>query len=373
MILFRPGSHLATLIILLSVTGEFPASSLHLLGNERVFKALVHELTTPQVFHNSETGEKLKARLLTVSGKKPNRTIRFCKYGLPVLAWAGTLDFYLANFNDHCFSGSVSHVERNHRVAESVAMFVRAEIEPYPYRLPVLQLTRIQQTVQRPSFYVSRELKKVNQLEIKKTMFTRLTGAFFSPGCCYAVYNTRDAVMKWNGMGEFKAQNSLLELGRVNSAVSTVDSAILFGGSYEIAYRTLAASAEIKRSEFRFDSIYRHIFFIPLNEFGMRQLKILKISDWNEQLLELLFEPETRSYNKGNFEYDAFVDGVHILSFLDADIARLTRFKGASLDPRRSYEVVCYPEQVEFLRSYLGPHIRIKTIEISLVEQALDL
>ncbi len=52
---------------------------------------------------------------------------------------------------------------------------------------------------------------------MNKTIFTCLTGAlFFSLGYCYAVYNTRDAVMKWSGMGEFKTARHE-ELARMNA------------------------------------------------------------------------------------------------------------------------------------------------------------
>lgn len=52
---------------------------------------------------------------------------------------------------------------------------------------------------------------------------------------------------------------------------------------------------------------------------------MLTAPDWKEWLLELLFEPDTRSYGNGLFEYDARVENVYILSHLDGDLARLYR------------------------------------------------
>lgn len=69
MVHFRPGSQAWQLITLLSFAGEFPYQSLSLLGSERVYRALVHKLTTPQTFRNSQTGTEFTCRLLTVSGK----------------------------------------------------------------------------------------------------------------------------------------------------------------------------------------------------------------------------------------------------------------------------------------------------------------
>ena len=85
------------------------------------------------------------------------------------------------------------------------------------------------------------------------------------------MYNTRDAAMKWKGMGEFKALHSLTEMARLNSGVSHLDGALLFGKSYETALETLEFS-DPRHPELRFDSIYPHIHFLPLDDFGARLL-----------------------------------------------------------------------------------------------------
>ena len=69
MLHFRPGSQVHRLVTLLSVAGEFPARSLRLLGNERVYKALVHKLTQPQTFRHHQTGMDFTCRLLSISGR----------------------------------------------------------------------------------------------------------------------------------------------------------------------------------------------------------------------------------------------------------------------------------------------------------------
>lgn len=123
--------------------------------------------------------------------------------------------------------------------------------------------------------------------------------------------------------------------------------------------------------EFRFDAIYRHIHVVTMDENGVRLLRLLSVSDWNEQQLDLLFEPEQRSYNKGQFEYDACIDGVYVLSHLDGDIARLIRFRDALRAGVGPSEVLCFPFQVEFLQEYLGQAVRLKTIDMDAVEEAI--
>lgn len=131
--------------------------------------------------------------------------------------------------------------------------------------------------------------------------------------------------MKWKGMGEFKALHSLTEMARLNGGVTHLDGALLFGKSYETALGTLNSS-DPHHPELRFDSIYPHIHFLPLDGFGARLLEILTLPDWQERLLDLLFEPSTRTYGRGTMEYDAQVDGVKVLSHLDGDLAGCCAF-----------------------------------------------
>lgn len=372
MLYFRQGSRFTQIIMLLSFTGEFPVCSLSLLGKERVLKTLVHKLSQHQAVHHPQTGMRYQGRILTITGKGRDRSIRLYKGALPMLDWVdpNAYGYYMEAFWGHRFPGDIAHRERNHRVAEAAALCMCAGIEARPYLLPKLQNEEIRQTVAEiPSFYLSRDLKKVGEIEGNKTMFTRMVGALFAAGNCYAVYNTRGAVMRWSGMGELKALYSLQEIARMNSIARQVDAALLLGRSGETALSTLLESEKTRRLELRFDAVYRHIHYIPMDGNGIRQLRILTALNWKEKLLDLLFEQETRSYDRGLFEYDACVDGVYVLSHLDGDIARLVRFKEALGSRYGEHEVLCFPHQTRFLREYLGAGIRIKEISLELLEQ----
>ncbi len=157
----------------------------------------------------------------------------------------------------------------------------------------------------------------------------------------------------------------------MNVGIAEVDSAVLLGESYEVAVKTLLASEESRRLEFRFDGIYRHIYFIAMNELGVRQLRMLLLPDWKRKMQEALFDEESLAFDKGIFEYDAFVDGVYVFSHLDSDLARLIRFQEAVTGGDGRCEVVCYPHQLGFLREYLGSRVEYKTIGMELLEAAL--
>lgn len=376
MLTLRPGSQAHRLVTILSVVGEYPLRSLRLLGNERVLRDLIRRLTKIQTVRNPETEERLETKVLQLSGKGGNKSVRLYKGALPILDWihGDAFRYYMTSFWNHRFPGDMAHRDRNHRVAEAVALGASAKIEVLPYCLPKLQRDSICQVVpDGRSLYLARDIKRIHPTEQSKTMFTRMVGALFYPGGCYAVYNTRQHAMKWNGMGEFKALHSLLETARLNAGISRIDSALLLGESGEIAFDTLRSAQQSHRPEFRFDGIYRHVHFIPLHSTGIRLLRMLTLPDWKDTLLNLLFAPETRSYGKAILEYDACVDGTYVFSFLDGDLARLIRFCEAAEIRSGRLAVLCFPDQVPFLRPYLAPHIMIRTIDPLLVERELCL
>ncbi|MCI9225668.1 MAG: hypothetical protein HFE91_09370 [Acutalibacter sp.] len=179
--------------------------------------------------------------------------------------------------------------------------------------------------------------------------------------------------MKWNGMGEIKTVHHLTELARLNAGIPMVDSAILFGASEEIALQSFSEKSAGQRKVVQPDAAYQHIHFIPLSDFGVRQLRILTVPNWKERILDALFLPETRSYGIGRFEYDACVEGGYVFSHLDGDLNRLIRFKETIEYIPGPFEVLCFPHQVEFLREYLEGRAVIKTIGLEAIEQALEI
>lgn len=149
MITLRPGSHVYRLLLLLAIAGEYPMRSLHLLGSSRTLEDLVHRLGHVQDFRTSTGADLGSCKMITTSGRGERRTIRLYKSALPLLQTLhpAALAHYLDITRNHRFSGSAEHIERNHRVAETVAMCLVADVETRPFLLPVLQRRAIQQVV----------------------------------------------------------------------------------------------------------------------------------------------------------------------------------------------------------------------------------
>ena len=328
--------------------------------------------------------------MFTVSGYRKMRTVRLSKGALPLLEdlHSEASQYYLRATHSHNFSGGVHHVGRNHRVGEAIALAMMAGLEFRPYVLPRLQQGAIaRKEFTKPSFYIARDIKGSEFDDMDKTMFTRVVGTVFYPGGCYAVYNTRNAIMKWSGTGEFKAKHFLSGLNRCNNSPNDVESALLLGNDPAVALQTILESDKTKnpRKSSRFDKAYQCVHFVPLNSDGIQLLRILTLPDWNERVLDALFERECRSWNQGFMEYDAVVNGVYVFSHLDADLARLIHFREGLLlekeglpwktETERQFEVLGYPWQAEFLKAYLGgaAKLRFRPIPMEKLREGMGL
>lgn len=373
MLYFRPGSRVHFFVTVLATVGEFPHCSLRLFGDERVYKKLIAKMSEKQSYCNTETGQRLTVRLLSVSGKGENKTIRFYGPALPILEWIGAMDYYREIFGQRRFSGDRTHIDRNHRVAETVAIISKVGLETRPYMLPRLQDREFRAGFPEPVFYTAKEIKAAGRVEMNKAAFTRMVGAIFTNEGGYAIYNTRNSTMKWRGEGELKAKVALNQIAMMNAGVEEIDSAILLAESDSVALQTLNAANETKRREFRFDGIFHHIHYITMDRTGERMLKLLLIPSLKEKLLQLLFDDSDRSFGRGKFEYDAKLGDRYIYAFLDGDLAGLYRFRDGLDYFEEKGEVICYPHEAKFIREYLGELAEIKVIDMETIENELHI
>ena len=187
MLTLRPNEQTHTLLELLANVCEFPHASLSLLGHERCLRRLVSRLSEPVSCRTPDGQSQVQGRLLQVSGQKETKTIRLHKGALPILnhIHPGALESYLRKSHGHSFSGQRSHIERNHRVAEVMAMFMRAGMEYRSYALPALSMEpELSTELTLPCVYASRDIKQMTAFreEMSKTAYTRIAGALFTPG-----------------------------------------------------------------------------------------------------------------------------------------------------------------------------------------------
>lgn len=361
MIYVRNETRVYGLLMLLANVGEFPMCSLGILGNKQSWTKLIYELQQPQDFCISATGDVKRFQMLTVSGKGQNKTIRLHRSAISALSAVdiSAQSFYFADFEGHRFSGSEAHIIRNHRVAEAAAMCMNSGVEIRKWALEDLhdQYVRYQQ-VEAPLFYDARAVKGFFEDEHRKTDFTRLVGTIVYPNGSYAVYNTMNQAMQWNGQGEVKARMLLEDIFYPYPKVTASKSAILFGRNLLVAQRTMEYAFLHHRKKHRLDTVYRHVHFIPMNAMGQKMLQILTRRDWQSELWNWLYaDLDLMPWSEySSFEYDAcdVEENTYCFSHLDGDLCRLVRFKIAMHSrPQHNYVIDCYQEQLPLLRAYL--------------------
>ena len=85
----------------------------------------------------------------------------------------------------------------------------------------------------------------------------------------------------------------------------------------------------------------------------------------------MLFDDDELARVGATFGYDAIRDGAYVLSFLDSDIFRLHAFWDTVRVQKYKASVICFPEQVPFLRSYLRGKVNLQTVTMDMVENAI--
>ena len=364
----KKDSRLYRLISLLSVCGEYPVRSLDLLGNKRMYRKLVNECMQPLTVRNPETAEAISLpRLFNLCGKGRLKSIRLYSGALPILKWIDEGEYYDIISNGHNMPMNDQHLDRNHRVAEVLAVCRDAGIEIFPHNLPNFQRDEFDRIIplRQPFFMTSRMLKWFGGNDAaNKTNFTRLVGTLFIGETDYYVYNTRYTPMKWSVMGEIKAKinvRTLLQKPPFHEAYS-----LLFADSGEIAMDAYLATHKIKNSNYHFDQIYDKTHFIPLNEYGARFLRFFTVIGWHGYFTKLLLEldelPEYRYY-----DHDYYNDGVYYLVWLDGDLHRLW----AASELKDNFCVYCFDWQKDFVRNFLGENVKILTVNFDKVEKIL--
>ena len=378
MITVLNGNRIDMLISVLSIATEYPVQSLKLLGSEQTYRNLVYALTGEQALVNADTGEVLQTKLCTISGKVPNRTIRFYKKGLELLKWFGLYEWYMEYSFGHNLPSFNISVRRNHCIAETLAVMARSAVEYRPQALPRLRADEWGQRLpSTPVFYTSKYIKHLYQNNTKETIYTRLVGALFFGSEYYCVYNARKELLNWDTNSETKTRVMVKEIAGLNTMAKDMNSAIIFGESMDVMKRNLE---ELRKEENRkkqnsshLDKVYKNVHYIPLTEEGIRQFQIFLVHNWQEKILSVLYQDFERSYGKGYFDYDAIVDGVYSFSFLDGNIVRLLKFMGEMHRQDKQFEILCFDFQEEFLRNFLDDRIMIYPVAMEDVEKALKI
>ena len=318
MIHFEKGTLAWRLVEVISVCGEYPYRSLCILGNERELRGRVKQMSEPQKYRFENADRDVECCAFTLSGKGKMKNIRLRKEALPLLREIGTEEQYLRRFPPGSFRGDYSHIDRTHRNAEIIAMFYMAGVTVTEGREPLLA------GAGQSFFMLAKGVKSDSIDSINKTGFTRLSGVFYCGDIKYAVYNTRERAMRWDGGGERK----VYELLKADPYYG-VGGAIVFCRDLPTGFKVFRQEY-IKNSTLRLSGIYGICQFFTFDRTGIASLRMFALPDWYDRVRETLFAncslPHSGIGTPTTF-YDAYNGVNYLLLFADGNFGRLQEFR----------------------------------------------
>ena len=382
MIRIKRGSHAYILLCFMGLVGELPYKSLHLLGNAQTVRRVVEKMCVKEEYINDETKEVFEVKAFIQSGAGNKHTIRLSKKALKLLDWVGMRKFYEGVTYNCNMPGDEVHVCRNHRMAEVLFMMLRAGAKYLPTTIPNLEYKSFDKLrIKSTCFYPSRLIKNMNKDECVKLKYILALGAVISPYGSYVVYNTRNEAMRWNGIGEQKARMIIDNLANRNTGIEDVRSCMLFANNAQAILETLKNSLKkraVKGKNGRWYretpvsvvDVYNHVHYIPLNETGIRMLRIMFLPNFQERIQKVIY---TKSLDKCWTAFDGRYNDKYYVNHFDGDIGRLYYLKGFLKDQKYKCTMICFDFQRDYLKSYLGNLVEYKVITIDQLEELLEI
>lgn len=382
MIHLNKDCHAFQLLSVLAVVGEFPLRSTELLGNKRMYRATIDAMNKKQVYINDYTKERTdEIRVVSIVGKGYGRSVRLLSSAKKLLEWTGLYEYYHNAYCQSNFPGGKAHKDRNFKIAETLAMCRLAGIEYNPSLLPSLVYREgsISSSYQYkdnlpavPAFYHVRNLKGDKNYEMKKVVFTRLTGALFVEKSCIPFYNLGNEIVNLWENAEVKMKDVIETLNIVNGGKSAAYRTIFFGTDIMNAVKTLRYlynKRTNKHKDYTGTQFYSKVYFLPLSKDGARYLRVFTVKDWETKILKALYP---KDHDWGN-EYWHNTEKTYYYSFLDFDIAGLLYIRKKVKETPFSYIIVCYKHQEDFVKKIFSKKIRTLIVDFESIEHVLGL
>lgn len=364
-----PSRHtkLYQLLTLTALSGEFPADQADRLGSPSYFENMVKSLKKDRLLRTYYKNG-LRGYRLTVKAKE-----------LLLADQPERFEFFLTGSSETNHPKSeVTRRLRLHRIAESMTTMMGAGVKVFRDEKPDVFFPEGRPppkapAVMEPAFYTSREVKEVGT-ELMKIRGARSTGMLLTKQQAFVVYNTGDALMKWEYKAEMRTKalmKTILCRQRLPGQYGPeAVQGLLLGKGIEMAGQFLAEQRAGSRTYFVFDGNYDHFFYVPNDHAGEVMLKLLcseaLAADLERILLENLWPRQPGSV----IENDATTgDGEPVLFAYLLDLPRILRFDNAlSLQSRRGV-IICFDFQLDALKQFCSQHVSFETISLEKYER----
>lgn len=371
------GSTAYKILKVLSLCGEYPYSSLDLLG-------INHRWAV-------ETLNKLKkAKYVSVSGKGKRKGIRLLKSGYAYIAEMG--DTYKQQYNamtdGEYISTDWEHTWKRQRVAETMLLMERAKIIARVGMKPALKRVDALpyldgEGIKGSFFYTPKELKSVAPEEMDKIRGARMTGLCVLQSGIYSVYNISDggAFYKLLDDGQMRAliQRLVKPNGWRRASERDIETlgmrSIVVGRNVDAGVKLIEENLKNgKHLAMELGEAFTAAHFVPLNDIGVGMLHILQEEDFSDRLIDATISYDVRVAAKA---IHVAADGydveskTYVLVLFDSDLKKLKQFALGIYGQRIAQErcqVACFEWQEPIVRSVL-PGAAVQTFDMGEIER----
>ena len=352
---------------LIAISGELPADQANrIFASQSYMEALMTALKEKGLLRTYYK-DRLRGYRLTAAAKKKLLTENAERFAFPLNGDADT----------NRLKSEVTRRLRLHRIAETQITMQNAgaavfrDAKPDVFCPEGCETTNLR--IQAPAFYNSREIKEVGT-EFVKIRGARTVGVLLTPGKIFIIYNTGNALMKWEYKSEMRTKaliKTLLCRERLPRQYRPEDiEGIVFGADMDVAYQLMTSTGGAKHNYFLLDGNYDNFHFLTGDHRGEMMIKLLcspeRISGLNRILSESLKARDSGLV----IENDAIdQNGNPVLFAYSFDMPRIARFTSALQTYGQTGTLICFDFQSPVLRRYCGGHIQIQTIDFEKFER----
>lgn len=347
------------LMPLITRFGVYPYSELNQIGHELMVRKLVARMIS-------------KGILIKKSFKDKGRVVKMLKLrkSEESMAIAGSLyensyKDYIENISRYAH-GELARYQRGAAATMAGFLIHRAGIPIYPSERESLQANG-KNSIITLGAYLKRELPEpTTELEIY--IQSKVNMALITPNDVFAVYNVGDTTIGWNAAAEYATASMLKTIieNNTNLKIEKEASAIIISTNYKLPSEIFNAT---KRTLY-IDDLYKHYHFVPNDENGIIQLKIMKQKGYIRKLFTKIFgDYKEEIYNidadyciRATDTYGNEIPGKiekYVLYGFDLNLTRIKRFLIAKQTTTQRLEIMCFDWQSKILLSIFGDEIDI--------------
>jgi len=259
---------------------------------------------------------------------------------------------------------------RQHRISEVMAMMQNCGITVWRDQKDKIFENSMEQSESytQTAFFNSKEVKAQKNLT-RKIINSKLAGVWVDSNALWFCYNMGRELLLWFENAERRADILIRLMLKEKDMIFDSANIIVFG---EQMLQAAMCLADHKTKMFFLNSPFQRVCYIPLDEKGIIQMKILEDKEMTDYLNAVLSEDLHQNDAEIPLECDGYNENNEpVLICIDLDLKRLARFIGQLQYTGAHGEVICFDYQREAIKDFCGEKTKITEVDFEAIRDAL--